>query len=50
MSQVNPGEFCPMPYTALAVTFFIIMEKDEDNIDFKAWWSKIKAKFKKKTA
>ncbi len=28
MSQVNPGEFCPMPYAALAVTFFIIMEKD----------------------
>ena len=29
MSQVNPGEFCPMPYTALAVTFFIIMEKND---------------------
>jgi len=29
MSQVNPGEFCPMPYAALAVTFFIIMEKDD---------------------
>lgn len=27
MSQVNPGEFCPMPYAALAVTFFIIMEE-----------------------
>ncbi len=29
MSQVNPGEFCPLPYTALAVTFFVIMEKDD---------------------
>ncbi len=26
MSQVNPGEFCPVPYSMLAVTFFIIME------------------------
>ncbi|MBQ9745298.1 MAG: O-antigen ligase family protein [Clostridia bacterium] len=48
MSQVNPGEFCPMPYAALAVTFFIVMEKDD--IDLKAWWSKTKEKFKKKTA
>jgi hypothetical protein len=50
MSQVNPGEFCPMPYAALAVTYFIIMEKDEDDMSFKSWWNKIKAKFKKKTA
>ena len=28
MSQVNPGEFCPMPYAALGVTFFIVMETD----------------------
>ncbi len=28
MSQVNPGEFCPVPYAMLAVTFFAIMEKD----------------------
>ena len=27
MSQVNPGEFCPMPYAALAMTFFALMEK-----------------------
>ena len=50
MSQVNPGEFCPMPYTALAVTFFIAMEKDSDDMTFKAWWDKIKAKFTKKKA
>jgi hypothetical protein len=28
MSQVNPGEFCPMPYAALAMTYFALMEKD----------------------
>ena len=27
MSQVNPGEFCPMPYAALAVTYFAVMEE-----------------------
>ena len=48
MSQVNPGEFCPMPYTALAVTFFIAMEKDD--IDLRTWWNKVKTKFKKKNA
>lgn len=26
MSQVNPGEFCPVPYAMLGVTFFIIIE------------------------
>ncbi len=26
MSQVNPGEFCPMPYAALIVTYFILLE------------------------
>lgn len=28
MSQVNPGEFCPMPYAALAMTYFALMETD----------------------
>jgi hypothetical protein len=28
MSQVNPGEFCPMPYAALAMTYFALMERD----------------------
>lgn len=33
MSQVNPGEFCPIPYSMLAVTFFAIMEcRDDGNI------------------
>lgn len=27
MSQVNPGEFCPVPYAILAVTYFIMMEE-----------------------
>ena len=26
MSQVNPGEFCPMPYAALPMTYFALME------------------------
>ena len=31
MSQVNPGEFCPVPYAMLAVTYFVMMEKPEDD-------------------
>ncbi|MBE6700956.1 MAG: O-antigen ligase family protein [Ruminococcaceae bacterium] len=27
MSQVNPGEFCPLPYGILATVYFILMEK-----------------------
>lgn len=27
MSQVNPGEFCPLPYELLAVMLFVLMEK-----------------------
>ncbi len=27
MSQVNPGEFVPLPYSLIAVTIFVIMEK-----------------------
>lgn len=30
MSQVNPGEFCPVPYSMLAVTFFAVMETGLD--------------------
>lgn len=26
MSQVNPGEFCPLPYGALAVIIFVLLE------------------------
>ena len=32
MSQVNPGEFCPMPYAALAMTYFAVMESDSRDI------------------
>ena len=28
MSQVNPGEFCPVPYEFLAVMIFILLEDD----------------------
>lgn len=37
MSQVNPGEFCPMPYAALAVTYFAVME-ETPKIKKKSWW------------
>ncbi len=35
MSQLNPGEFCPIPYALLATIFFIIIER-KDNEDTKA--------------
>ena len=35
MSQLNPGEFCPMPYAALAATYFAFMEKDDDAFPLK---------------
>ncbi len=33
MSQVNPGEFCPMPYAALIVTYFIMMESGNEKTE-----------------
>ncbi len=32
MSQVNPGEFCPIPYALIAVIIFIMMENEPDII------------------
>lgn len=34
MSQVNPGEFCPLPYELLTVLIFIMLERsvEKDNI------------------
>lgn len=32
MSQVNPGEFCPVPYAMLAVTFFAFIENRESDM------------------
>ena len=44
MSQVNPGEFCPMPYAALAMTYFALMEKDSVDIkDIRMLFGKKKA-------
>ena len=28
MSQVNPGEFCPVPYQMVTVTLFVLLECD----------------------
>lgn len=30
MSQVNPGEFCPIPYAFCAVLFFVMLEQREE--------------------
>lgn len=39
MSQVNPGEFCPVPYSMLAVTFFAIVEC-RDGVNIQPIWVK----------
>ena len=31
MSQVNPGEFCPIPYGMIAVLLFIMIEEEPDS-------------------
>ena len=45
MSQVNPGEFCPMPYAALAMTYFVIMEMEEppkiEKMEKKPYWKRL---------
>ncbi|MBE6650781.1 MAG: hypothetical protein E7613_05660 [Ruminococcaceae bacterium] len=30
MSQLNPGEFCPIPYAMMAVIYFAVMERKEN--------------------
>lgn len=30
MSQVNPGEFCPIPYALIAVIYFILIERKKN--------------------
>lgn len=32
MSQVNPGEFCPLPYEFLAVMIFVLLENDFEKV------------------
>lgn len=32
MSQVNPGEFCPIPYSLIAVLVFVMAEKHNDYV------------------
>jgi hypothetical protein len=48
MSQVNPGEFCPMPYAALAMTYFALMEKDTKS--FKEVMGSIRARLSPKSS
>ncbi len=35
MSQVNPGEFCPIPYALLAILIFTFIERKPMDIDIK---------------
>ena len=32
MSQVNPGEFCPLPYQFIAVMIFVLLESDYEKL------------------
>ena len=43
MSMLNPGEFCPVPYAFLAVTFFVMLERHDPN-PFVPFWHKLKGK------
>ena len=35
MSQVNPGEFCPLPYEMMIVMLFVIIEKEPERVKIK---------------
>ena len=47
MSQVNPGEFCPVPYAMLAVTCFALIESTEDDIPLTDLFKKVKSFFQR---
>ncbi len=36
MSQVNPGEFCPIPFALCAMTIFLLFEEEEERLDREA--------------
>lgn len=38
MSMVNPGEFCPVPYAFLAVTFFALLENRTFGANTRLWF------------
>lgn len=38
MSMVNPGEFCPVPYAFLAVSFFALAENNAYGADTRLWF------------
>ena len=35
MTQVNPGEFCPLPYEMMVVMLFAIIEKEPERVKIK---------------
>ena len=45
MSQVNPGEFCPMPYAALAMTYFALIEEKPAQLPEPSLMQRIASKF-----
>ena len=48
MSQVNPGEFCPVPYAMLAVTCFVLIESPDDDIPLADLFKKLRKQPKSK--
>ena len=40
MSQVNPGEFCPLPFELLTVLLFILQEYRLEDPQFPLWQRK----------
>ena len=43
MSQVNPGEFCPLPFELLAVLLFILQERRLEELSLplaKEYWER----------
>lgn len=44
MSQVNPGEFCPLPYELLVVFIFVMIENEKERFTFAGLIDKRKGK------
>ena len=42
MTQINPGEFCPVPYAFLSVAFFVLLERYDTQ--YEPIWHKLKKK------
>jgi hypothetical protein len=51
MSQVNPGEFCPIPYELLTVLLFIFLELPDTELtgESRSAFTSLKEAFGKRT-